>query len=86
MSLWSRQINTQMEYILHLKKDFPKLKEEDYRLFLYLMFGFSARSISLFMGEKIEVVYNRKSRLKSKIKNSNATLKNEYLEYCSVIG
>ena len=68
------------------KKDFPKLKEEDYRLFLYLIFGFSARSISLFMEEKIEVIYNRKSRLKSKIKSSNVTLKNEYLEYCSVTG
>ncbi|WP_289772964.1 tetratricopeptide repeat protein [uncultured Duncaniella sp.] len=66
------------------KEDFPKSKEEDYRLFLYLMMGFGARSISLFLGEKIEVVYNRKSRLKARIKNSDVSRKKDYLLYCDV--
>ena len=66
------------------KKDFPKCKDEEYRLFLFLMMGFSARSISLFLGEKIEVIYNRKSRLKAKIKNSDISRKMDYLAYCDV--
>ena len=65
------------------KYDFPKCKNEDYRLFLYLIMGFSARSISLFLCEKIEVIYNRKSRLKAKIKNSDVIRKTEYLSYCN---
>ena len=64
------------------REDFPKLKEADYRLFLYLVMGFSARSISLFLDEKIEVVYNRKSRLKARIQSSNACRKDEYLASC----
>ena len=64
------------------REDFPKLKEADYRLFLYLVMGFSARSISLFLDEKIEVVYNRKSRLKARIQSSNASRKDEYLASC----
>ena len=61
------------------RKDFPKLKEPDYRLFLYLVLGFSARSISLLLSEKIDVIYNRKSRLKAKIKDSDAEDKKKYL-------
>lgn len=61
------------------RKDFPKLKEADYRLFLYLVLGFSTRSISLLLSEKIEVIYNRKSRLKAKIKDSNTDDKKIYL-------
>lgn len=61
------------------RDDFPNLKNEDYRMFLYLLLGFSARSISLFFNEKIEVIYNRKSRLKSKIRNSSVTKKDIYL-------
>lgn len=64
------------------RRDFPRLRSEDYRLFLYLMAGFSARSISLLLDEKIEVVYNRKSRLKARIRNSVAARKEEYLAHC----
>ena len=64
------------------RRDFPRLRSEDYRLFLYLMAGFSARSISLLLDEKIEVVYNRKSRLKARIRNSGAARKEEYLAHC----
>jgi len=65
------------------KEDFPNLKDEDYRLFLYLLLGFSARSISLFFNEKIEVIYNRKSRLKSKIRNSSVEKKDIYMSLCA---
>lgn len=49
------------------------------RLFLYYILGFSPRSISIFMNQKVSAVYNRKSRLKSEIEKSTATRKNEYL-------
>ena len=54
---------------------FPNLDNSDKRLFMYLVLGFSSRAISIFMNEKIEVVYNRKSRLKQKISRSNSQYK-----------
>lgn len=59
--------------------EFPDLKENEYRLYLYSVAGFSAKTISLLIDEKIEVVYNRKSRLKAKIKNSLSPLKDEFI-------
>lgn len=43
------------------------LKPEEYRLFVFLACGLSNRTIALLMGERIEVIYKRKSRLKAKI-------------------
>lgn len=45
----------------------PQLKPDEYRLFVFLACGLSNRAIALLMGESIEVIYKRKSRLKSKI-------------------
>lgn len=64
----------------NFKKDLPNLKETDYNLYIYSVLGFSARAISLFINEKIEIVYNRKSRLRAKIK-SNCTDSDKYLQY-----
>lgn len=52
------------------KSAFPELKESDRILYLYIVTGFSPRAISIFINEKLEVVYNRKSRLKQKINGS----------------
>lgn len=62
------------------REEFPTLKDSDYKLFLYLVAGFSGKAISVFIGEKLEVVYNRKSRLKSKIRNSDSVSKDIFLE------
>ena len=59
---------------------FPNLDNSDKRLFMYLVLGFSSRAISIFMNEKIEVVYNRKSRLKQKISRSDSQYKELLLE------
>lgn len=64
----------------NFRKEFPGLKEKDYRLFLYLATGFTAKAISLFLNEKIEAIYNRKSRLKAKIKNSQTHFKAQFLK------
>lgn len=55
--------------ISDFKTDFPNLKNADYNLFLYSILGFSINSISLFLKEeKLTSVYERKRRLKDKIK------------------
>ncbi|MDE5840895.1 MAG: hypothetical protein K2H49_08245 [Muribaculaceae bacterium] len=63
------------------KKDFFSLTEENYHLFLYLMLGFSPRTISVIFGQNIDAIYNKKSRLKNKITNSDISEKNKYLKY-----
>lgn len=46
------------------------MKPEEYRLMVYLACRLSNRSIALLIGESLDVVYKRKSRLKSKISSS----------------
>lgn len=76
-------INTYLDnLIINFKNDMPNLKESDYNLYVYSVLGFSARAISLFINEKIEIVYNRKSRLRAKIKSSCPN-HNKYLSYLS---
>lgn len=61
--------------------DFPEIKEIDYLIFIYTVSGFSISSICLFLNErKIESIYNRKRRLKSKIKCSDSQYKDLYLK------
>lgn len=51
---------------------FPAIKPDDYQLLVYLASGLSPRAISLLIGESVEVVYKRKSRLKSRLKDAVA--------------
>jgi len=53
--------------LYNLKNEHGDLKPQEYRLALYLSCGLSNRTISLLLGESIEVVYKRKSRLKNRI-------------------
>ncbi len=51
------------------KRDLPHLKDADYCLYLYTVLGLSNMAISLFLKEdKVSAVYDRKKRLKNKIK------------------
>ncbi len=66
------------------KNDLPGLKEADYLLYLFSVLGFSNTSISLLLKEdKIEAVYNRKRRLKDKIKQLDTTKRDRYMSYLS---
>lgn len=59
-------------------KEFPKIKPKDIRLLCYWYAGFSASAMSLFLDDKVENIYTRKSRLKSlllKSMNSDFYLK-----------
>ena len=61
-------------------RDFPQLKESDRILFTYLAAGFSRQAISYFIDESVEVISNRKLRLKNKIRKSDVIDKNRYLD------
>lgn len=50
----------------------PDIKPENYRLLVYLASGLSTRTISLLLGESVDVVYKRKSRLKARLKDTAA--------------
>ena len=60
------------EVMQKLRSNYPKMKEADIRLLCYIFGGFSPQVISLFMEESVANVYARKSRLKSRIKASDA--------------
>lgn len=62
-----------------LRRDFPKMKEADMRLLCYVFGGFSPQVISLFLHDSVANVYARKSRLKSRIKASEAEDKELFL-------
>ena len=67
--------------ITSFKKDFPKIKREDYLVFLYSLLGFSIMSIAFIIGESnVQNVYSRKKRLKGKIANSDAERRDEYIK------
>ena len=69
--------------IAEFRTDLPSLKPADYRLFLFSTLGFSTSAISVFLKEeKLDAVYNRKSRLKAKIKKLDSeTARTKYLSY-----
>ena len=58
--------------LLKVKNIYPDLKPVDYQLLVYLASGLSSRSISLLLGESVDIVYKRKSRLKSRMKEKVA--------------
>lgn len=55
-----------------LREQLPEIKEEDFEFLCYIYAGFSCRAISIFTQDKVENIYTRKSRLKTKITKSNA--------------
>ena len=66
--------------MVKFNQSFPHYSRLDINLFMYIVLGFSARAISIFLNEKIDVVYNRKSRLKQKIQKSDVLNKECFLE------
>ncbi len=73
-------VNTYKDNIMvKFKEDLPHFKEQDHLLFLYVVAGFSYRAISIFMDLKIENLYNRIYRLRTRISNSSAPNKEIFL-------
>lgn len=75
-----RIVNLCLDGIMQkIRSQIPGMKTADYDLFCYLCADFSYRAISIFMQTKVENIYNRKSRLKAQISNSQATNKDLFL-------
>ncbi len=68
--------------VKNFRDEFPNLKEDDYRLFLFSIIGFSNPLIALLLGySKVNTVYDRRRHLKDKIKMSASVKKELYLGY-----
>lgn len=73
-------VNTYRNQLMaDFRKDFPSLHADLYQFATYLFAGFSLRAISIIMNEKIENIYNKKSRLKNRVQNSDSPRREEYL-------
>lgn len=55
---------------LSFKSDFSEAGKDLHRLYLYLLLGFSSRTIAVILNIEMSAVYNRKSRLKRKSKTA----------------
>ncbi|MCM1021991.1 MAG: hypothetical protein NC343_06875 [Muribaculum sp.] len=65
--------------IKRFETEFPGLQSYYYTMFLYASLGLSARSMSVLFNISVETIYNRKSRLKSKISADPNRDSNEFL-------
>lgn len=77
-----------LEHILNAYKDnvisllrieFPKLKPKDMQFMCYWCAGFSPNTMSLLLDEKIENIYNRKSRMRRRLEESYSQYKDLFL-------
>ncbi len=59
--------------LMKVKHEYEDMKPDDYRLLVYLFCGLSTRTICLLLDESAEVIYKRKSRLKSRLKERVAS-------------
>lgn len=71
------------DIVIRFRDAFPELRDEDTRLFLYQVFGFSGRTISFLLNEDLTVVYSRRSRLKAKIAKSESPDRDLFLSFFS---
>ena len=58
----------------------PQLSEMDFRLLCFIYSGFSAKAISVFTGDSVGNIYMKKSRLKTRIMQSESPNKEFILE------
>lgn len=64
-----------------LKTDLPNVTKNDYRIFLFTVLGFSAKSISVFEDVEIDKVYRRKYSLKKKLEKLPQEIREKYLVF-----
>lgn len=64
--------------LLKIREEFPSLKQRDITFLCYLLVGFSSRTISILLQEKIESVYRHKSRIKLTIERSDSPNKQHF--------
>ncbi len=66
--------------LVKVKEFYPEIRPDEYRLLVYLASGLSTRTMSLLLGETVDVVYKRKSRLKARLKDSISQHSPEIME------
>lgn len=71
------------QLLIRLKRIFPEIKPEDYRLATYLASGLSTRTISLLLDKPVDVIYKRKSRLKQRLTCKTDTADHDILDIFS---
>ncbi len=95
LSIHSEQINKLEKEIDSLyenlftdfRNDLPSLKDEDYRLYLFSILKLSNSTISILLQEeKVSAVYDRKRRLKDKIKQLDKNRAERYLSFLQNFG
>lgn len=70
------------ELMTNFRADFPNIKDEDYKLFMFSVLGLSINTISIFLNApNLRSVYNRKARLKDKIQRLDETKRKQYLDF-----
>ena len=69
--------------MLHIRSDYPGRQEKTYWLISFLIAGFDATSISLFLDYSVESVYVRKSKIIKDFKEMESDRKELYLSYLS---
>ena len=75
-------LNEELDGILDkFRSDFPGMKESDYKLFSYLITGFSARTVASLTGFTTGSVYTKKNALKTMVATSGSANKDLYLRY-----
>ena len=67
------------DLVSRLRKQMPKMKEDDIRLFIYSASGFSSTTISTILEKDKSIIYNRIWRLKNKISSSDVIDKDDFL-------
>jgi hypothetical protein len=73
-------VNLHNENVIEkLKTQIPDTTDSEIELFCFLFAGFSPCTISIFINDRIQNVYTRKSRLKKKIAKSNVPDKERFL-------
>ncbi|MDE6484385.1 MAG: hypothetical protein K2L14_03200 [Duncaniella sp.] len=67
-----RHVNLSTGNILaRFREEFPEISTDDYTIFMYYATGFTARSISVLLDIPINQIYNKKSYLRRRIRNSS---------------
>ena len=64
-----------------VRESMPHFSEMDFRLLCFIYAGFSAKAISIFTGDSVGNIYTKKSRLKTKIMESDAVHKDEMIYF-----
>ena len=79
---FEESLNEYLDNIMtSFREDYPKMKPQDYLLAGYVFSGIDMPTTSVLMGVDIDVLYTRKSRLKSAISKSSNLHKARYLNF-----